>query len=494
MLKLLGIPMSFLKAISARLMPPKKQKLIRMEGEINEILARAESNQERLASIFRIVVFVALLGTVLSLQQDGSHHHPVLSATLMYGGIALIGLVLAWRRKFHPFLPYIFVTFEVGLVVLQTALLASLMGQPPSLIAAMPVTTIIFVILAHAAMRYRPWLIVYASTLFLMGLLIAVIVMPENIDAAQVEHAGDHGLVHYQVFHIIVFIVTALLLFVTARGTRRLLRISVEERLARTRLSRFFAPDIANQLVSSSAVGSTGGQNMPVVVLFADIRGFSSLAENMEPSRLSIILAEYREILSDAIQRNGGVVDKFIGDAVMAVFGFPDSKNSPPHRALACAREILSDLSVWSREREANGLAAVETGIGIHCGDAFVGVIGKGSLLEFTVIGDTVNVAERVERLTRPLNANLAISGSVAREVNVVSGAEWKVSPNAQLTGRDHPVDIYYLPRNPLDGGQSERESQSRLDPPATGSTNMVCENRFREGTAVGSSRKVTIR
>ena len=129
---------------------------------------------------------------------------------------------------------------------------------------------------------------------------------------------------------------------------------------------------------------------MPIVVLFADIHAFSALAENMEPGALSTLLAEFREILSTTIRDHGGVVDKFIGDAVMAVFGFPDTGNAPPNRAINCALAILDGVAAWSSERERTGLPVVETGIGLHYGEAFVGVIGKDNLLEFTVIGNAV--------------------------------------------------------------------------------------------------------
>lgn len=416
--------------------------------EVDAILANAEVGQELLAAALRIIVFLALLATVLSLQQQGAHHHPVLGVTMIYGALALIGLLLAWFRIFHPLLPYLFVTLEVGLVVLQTALMASLLGQSPSAIAAMPIATIIFVLLVHAAMRYRPWLVIYAAGLYLVGLLVAGAVMtgiPVSIETAP---AGPHNLVHHQIVPVAVLIVAALILFITGRGTRKLLRVSIEEKLGRTRLSRFFSPEIADQLMADSGAQQTGGQIRPVVVLFADIRGFSSLAEKMEPSNLSVLLAKFREILSSAIQRHGGVVDKFIGDAVMAVFGFPDTRNSPPRRAILCAREILADVADWSAGRDLASLPAVETGIGLHYGEAFVGVVGKESFLEFTVIGDTVNVAERIERMTRPLDADLAISDNLAREARIVPGSEWQISPNAHVTGRDQSIDVYYLPRH----------------------------------------------
>jgi adenylate cyclase len=424
-------------------------------NDVDTILARAESGQERLAALLRVLIFIALLATVLSLKQHGSHHHPILSVTMIYGGLTAIGLFLAWRQIFHLLLPYVFVTLEVALLLLQTALMASLMGQSPSAIAALPIATIIFVLLVHAAMRYRPWLVIYTAGLYLSGLSVTATILIGNPVSIETMPTGTPDFVHHQIVPIAVLIVTALILFITGRGTRNLLRASIEERLSRTRLSRFFSPDIADQLMSDANVNATGGRIMPVVVLFADIRGFSTLAENMGPAELSTLLAEFREILSESIQSHGGVVDKFIGDAVMAVFGFPDTGNSPPDRALNCARAILHGVAAWSYARERDGLPPVETGIGLHYGDAFVGVIGKDSLLEFTVIGDTVNVAERIERLTRTLDAEIAVSEIFARENASAFGAEWSLAKGCKLTGHNQLINIYYIPRRAGGGVRS---------------------------------------
>ena len=424
---------------------------------VGAILSRAETDQERLAAILRIVVFLALLATVLSLRQQGAHHHPVLAVTLAYGGLALTGLLLAWRGIFHALMPYVFVTLEVGLLLMQTVFMSSLMGRSPSVLTTVPMATIIFVFLAHAAMRYRPWLVVYTAALFLSGVFMAVAIMPDYEAGMGTGHAGEHNFMHHQVVPFTVLILTALILFVTGRGTRRLLRASVEERIGRARLSRFFAPDIAEQLLSGRETEVGTGRVRPVVVLFADIRGFSSLAENMEPGELSMFLAEFREVLATTIRDHGGIVDKFIGDAVMAVFGFPDYGNSPSDRALKCALAMRDRIARWSKQRKRAGLAAVEVGIGLHAGDAFVGVIGKESLLEFTVIGDTVNVAERIERLTRTLNADIAVSEQAARRAAEIPGAGWILTKSCRLAGRSQPLDVLYLPRDKRHSGEGER-------------------------------------
>jgi len=422
------------------------------------ILSRAEADQERLAAILRVVVFLAFVATVLSIRQQGAHHHPVLAITVAYGALALTGLSLAWRGVFHRLLPYVFVTLEVSLLILQTIFMASLMGRSPSMLATVPMATIIFVLLAHAAMRYRPWLIVYATALFLVGVFSAIAVIPVDEAGMGTGHGAEHNLVHHQILPLTVLVLTALILFVTGRGTRRLLRTAVEERIGRARLSRFFAPDIAEQLLSGQDEEVRTGRVRPVIVLFADIRGFSTLAENMDPGELSTFLAEFRDVLATTIRAHGGVVDKFIGDAVMAVFGFPDRGNSPPDRALQCALAIRDGVANWSDRRKKAGHAAVEVGVGCHAGDAFVGVIGKESLLEFTVIGDTVNVAERIERLTRTLDADIALSDTVAQRVTEMPEAPWVLAKECRLTGRNQALDVLYLPRDSQDADHNEKE------------------------------------
>ena len=255
--------------------------------DFDNTLGIAEKSRERLAAIIRVFVFLALLAAVLSLREHGAHHHPVLNVTIAYGLLAAAGVVFAWRGVFHPLLPFVFVTLEVGLVAVQTVLMGSLMGQPPMSLAALPVATVIFVILAHAAMRYRPWLVLYAAGLFLVLLTVAGLAMPGPNNVPAATRDLPHDMVHHDLFPALMVILSSGILFVTALGTRQLLHSSVAERLARHRLSRFFAPDIAKQLTDPDDDAPARGAVQPVAVLFADIRGFSSLAESLPPHELS---------------------------------------------------------------------------------------------------------------------------------------------------------------------------------------------------------------
>jgi len=417
--------------------------------DMEETLQYAEKQRERLAAIIRVFVFLALLAAVLSIRSHGGHHHPILGVTIAYGILATIGFLFAWRGIFHPALPIVFVTLEVMLVGGQTILMGSLMGQPPLSLSALPVAAVIFVILAHAAMRYRPWLVVYAAILFISMMALAGRFLPTPVAMPVMSQNQQHDIVHHQIFPLIMIILSAGILFVTARGTRRLLNVSISERIARHRLSRFFAPDIAKRLIDQSNGNEAGGAVQPVSILFTDIRGFSSIAEKLTPVELTDLLGEFREIMAEVIQEHGGVVDKFIGDAVMAVFGFPKPDGASPARCLASAQAMLERLRSWSEQRTAVGHSSVTIGIGIHYGEAFVGVVGQADLLEFTVIGDTVNIAERVERMTRPLDADIAVSRAFAEAAGLDPHAHgWIFSPAQQLEGRSRLIDVFSYRRN----------------------------------------------
>ena len=144
--------------------------------------------------------------------------------------------------------------------------------------------------------------------------------------------------------------------------------------------------------------------------------------------------------------RHGGTVDKFIGDAIMAVFGSPLQKDDDAARAVNCALDILAAAARWSSERQAAGQAPVAIGIGAHYGEVFAGAVGGEQLLEYTVIGDTVNVAERLERLSREVGSDLVLSRVLLQAAGETgAGATWRELPPQELKGHRQPVEALCL-------------------------------------------------
>ncbi len=428
-----------------------------LAAEAQKLLGSVEDRQERLVASFRLVVFGALLATVLSVSQTGAHFHPLLAATLAYGLLAATGIWIAWRGLFRSWLLLAFVSIEVILVAFQVVFLVPASGMAPAMVFGAPAVTVIFIILAHAAMRYRPRLILYAAGLFLLTLFVGWIALDSGVGMGLVRmnaNAHSHTVAHYQIIPIVAIGLTAGILFFANRGTRRLLEASIQNQLRVARLSRFFSAPIAEKLAADPGLPLMQGERRLVSVLFIDIRGFTRLSEQLEPEAVGVMLASFRERIAKAVREEGGVIDKFIGDAVMAVFGLFDRDDGGSSRALDCAHRIDREMHHWSTTRAREGVPQIEVGMGIHEGEVFVGVIGEAELLEFTVVGDTVNVAERLERMTRPLDAAIAVSGEVYKVALSTSlGRYWSLQPQCTIPGRTRLLDVYYLPRSRDKGG-----------------------------------------
>ena len=253
------------------------------------------------------------------------------------------------------------------------------------------------------------------------------------------------GLLNYQALPLTLIALAAFILFVSVRRTRGLLLASINHASRTARLSRYFSPNLAARLADDVADQLLTGRRQPAAVLFVDIRGFTALGEAMKPDALGAFLSEYRNRLTQPVFSHAGTVDKFMGDAIMAVFGSPIQRADDAGRALRCGMEILEAATRWSLERERSGLPPVTIGIGAHYGEVFAGAVGGDQLLEYTVIGDTVNVAQRLERLSREVDSPFVVSAALLQAAGADNADKWRRLPPQQLKGHCEPVEVLCL-------------------------------------------------
>ncbi len=173
-------------------------------------------------------------------------------------------------------------------------------------------------------------------------------------------------------------------------------RIAKEERI-RERLARYHSPGVVEEIVSEGPAGVEKVRTRDVTVFFADIVGFTTAAETMAPEDLSLFLETVFTFAADAIFEQGGTLDKFIGDAVMAFFGAPIPQPDHPRRAVAAAAKLIESLKAWNVGRVGRGESPVAVRVGVNTGHAVVGDIGSDRRVDYTVLGNTVNVAARLE-------------------------------------------------------------------------------------------------
>ncbi len=215
----------------------------------------------------------------------------------------------------------------------------------------------------------------------------------------------------------------------------------VEETRIRTDLSRYLTADLVEGVIAQNIDLGLGGTRKHVVVLFADVVAFTPLVEQQEPEEVVAVLNELFTFLTEIVFRHGGIVDKFIGDSVMAVFGVPNDMDQPELSAVRAADEMLRWLETGNVRWRGRIGRQLELAIGINAGQAVVGNIGSTRRMEYTVIGDTVNVAARLESLARPGQVLMtkAVADSVAHEFDVEPLGE------RQLAGKSRPVQLFVL-------------------------------------------------
>lgn len=211
------------------------------------------------------------------------------------------------------------------------------------------------------------------------------------------------------------------------------------EALVRSNFERYFAPSLAARIASSPDAVRLGGEKRNVAVLFSDIRGFTSLSESMNPDEMARLLTEYFTEMVDCVFRNGGMLDKFIGDAVMAQWGAPLNTPDDPDHALKAAIDMLKGLGKLNRGWKKMGRPRLQIGIGLNYGEAFAGNIGSEQRLEFTVIGDCVNTASRL--------CSLADGGEIllTEEFRNALKESYEIEerPPVDIKGKAKPVPVY---------------------------------------------------
>jgi adenylate cyclase len=223
-------------------------------------------------------------------------------------------------------------------------------------------------------------------------------------------------------------------------GTILLLENISNEKRIRSTMARYMDPALADRLVRGGE-DILGGTSAVVTLLFSDIRGFTTLTEQLGPQATVSMLNEYFTLMVDCIQHEGGMLDKFIGDAIMAAFGLPEPADDDADRAVRTAIAMIRSLNEWNSIRLADGKPPVGMGIGLNTDAVVAGNIGSPKRMDFTMIGDGVNLAARLESACKQYDARILISDLTHRELKGVYRT--REVDRVIVKGKTEPVAIH---------------------------------------------------
>lgn len=393
----------------------------------------------------RLWVLVILIFNLLVGEHDGNllvHAHVLVG----YALAAALALTLALTRRGPNWSGTTFVIADAAVVIalFHEHLFGVSGGLDHSLTT--PSLAIAFLLLTHVSLRLTPRLVLIFAVLVVTGWLSLLAFTAFRHGPTQSPDAHAPPLFLSEAALVAAFVFAAFVAFLLTRDHNILLKQASKSERRRHNLSRFFSPDVVAQLQAASH--SLELERRQVAVMFVDLRSFTRFAECAEPRDLAELLADYRQHVTQAVFDHGGTVDKFIGDGVMSVFGQPQPNPDDADRALQCALQLNEMLARWKQRRQTQCRPALDAGIGLHFGPVIGGVLESGYHDEFTVFGDAVNVAERLERLSKTLGASLVVSAALLERVRPSEvAAPWLWRDGVELDGRTGALKVAYLPR-----------------------------------------------
>ncbi len=434
---------------------------VAMPERVRVAIQRQQDFSERLAAWiqFGIVVFFAVLYMVAPKTYRGElMFPPVTIALFLFFLAAAARLFLAHRRRLPGW-------FLGGAVVVDIALLLAMIWsfhlqyeQPASFYLKAPTMIYVFIFIALRALRFEARYVVLAGVTAAGGwfamAMYAVLADPTGgmITRDYVQYLTSNTvLIGAELDKIIAILVVTAVLSIALTRARGLLIRSVVEAAAARDLSRFFAPATAARITGAERRINPGhGEAREATILTTDIRGFTKLARRLDPDELIGALVEYQSRMVPVIQRHGGSIDKFLGDGILATFGAAEPSETHAADAMRALDAVLREIDDWTGVREATGRLPLAVGAAVASGRVVFGAVGDETRLEYTVIGDAVNLAAKLEKHNKVLGSRaLATAGAwaLAREQGYSPARQPESLPRTAIADVEDPIDIVVVER-----------------------------------------------
>ena len=433
----------------------------KLPERVQAAIRRQEVESQRLISLFQlgVVLFFMLLAAIQPDQpvavRDPDIVDPVPIALGGYALFTLVRLYLSWRERLVPWVLYLSIVVDMALLLALIWSFHIEYGQPPSFYLKAPTMIYVFIFIGLRVMSFRARYVVTAGITAAAGwaMLTAYAVYAsggrEMITRDYVEYMTSNSvLIGAEADKIIAVLVVTVVLAAAMNQARRLVVRSATESAAARDLARFFSPEVAHRITASEQTIEAGsGKACDAAIVFCDIRGFTRFSHTVSPGEVIAMLTDYQHALVPAIQTHGGTIDKFMGDGIMATFGAVRPSGTAAADALRAVDAVMEAAGEWNRRRAAEGRPVHRVNAAAAFGPIVFGAVGDRDRLEYTVIGDPVNQAAKLEKANRTQAVD-ALTDRGTFEAAVRQGYEAgsvEHRSGSRLEGFDEPVDLVVL-------------------------------------------------
>ncbi|MEX2618449.1 MAG: adenylate/guanylate cyclase domain-containing protein [Alphaproteobacteria bacterium] len=426
---------------------------------VRETIANQEDASERLIAWVQFGV-VLIFGALYAISPKTSTvvpwQTPVGIALAVYFVFSVFRIWLSYRIRLPGWFLALSVVADLSLLLTVIWSFHIQYDQPASFYLKAPTLLYVFIFIVLRALRFEARYVILAGLvaaggwLLMVGYVITVDPHDNMITRDYVAYMTSNAILLGAEFDkiISILIVTAILSVALYRA-RRLLERSVIEAAAAKDLARFFSPEIADKITHSATRIRPGqGEAREAAILMTDIRGFTALSNELAPSDLIALLTEYESRMVPVIQAHGGNIDKFLGDGILATFGAVLPSDTYAADAMRAVDDLHKAFIVWRADRVAAGRKPVEIGMAVVTGRIVFGAVGDETRLEYTVIGDPVNLCAKLEKHNRSARTTALTTGesyALAQSQGYTPPAPCLARRAEGIAGVENPVDTVVL-------------------------------------------------
>jgi adenylate cyclase len=427
---------------------------------VHDTIRRQQERSEILIGWIQLVIVGLVTGvyqsTAMAQGVVQDEYSLELQVLLIYAAFCIVRIVLAHARLLTPWMLYLSVIADMALLMGLIWSFHFKYAQPAAFYLKVPTLFYVFLFIALRTLRFEARYVVFTGVCASIGwiLLTAYVATgrggPPNRTHNFIEYMTSNALlVGAEIDKIIAILLTTMVLALAIARARHLLVRSVSEGAAARDLSRFFDPGVAARIrTAAMSIKAGEGELREVAILTVDLRGFTRLSTELEPDEVMKVLQDYQGRVCPLVASNGGSIDKFLGDGILASFGAVATSATPAADALRAADAVIAAADRWIDERRAAGLPPLTIGMAVSSGRVVFGAVGDGERLEFTVIGDAVNFAAKLEKHNKDEKTRAVTDGAtyaLAEQQGYVPPALRERRSGRRVGGVTDLVDIVVL-------------------------------------------------